>query len=368
MDPRVERLAALMVDYCNAVKPGEEVHIGGPVAAMPLLSALYSKCIEAGANPVCEMDAHWMQETLLKKGRKSQMEHVPAWKIKQVESIHCLFRILGESNTRTLSGVDPARQQMRIKGLKPVREILHRRMEDRSLRWCLTLFPTEAYAQDAEMSLSEFEAFVYGACKVDHKDPIAAWKRVRREQEKMVEYLTGSKKIRIAAKETDLTFSVKERSWVNCCGTENMPDGEVFTGPVEDSAEGKILFSFPACHNGREVENVHLTFEAGKVVEAHASKNQDYLYKMLDLDRGARFLGEFSFATNRSIQRFTRNILFDEKIGGTVHFALGSSYGESGGKNKSALHWDMICDLRQGGKAFLDGKLFAKDGHFLPQF
>jgi aminopeptidase len=368
MDPRIERLAHLMVNYSNAIKPGEQVLIGGPVAAAPLLSALYATCLDAGAQPLCELGAPWMEETLLRRGKKNQLGFVPDWKLQQAEGINSLFRVLGETNTKNLSGIDPRKQQQRMRGLKPVRDILHRRMDDGSLRWCLTLFPTEAYAQDASMSLSEFEDFVFNACKVNNSDPVSAWKKVQRDQKKMVEYLNGARKIRVVAGETDITFSVKERTWINCCGTENMPDGEVFTGPVEDSAEGAILFSFPACHNGREVENVRLTFKKGKAVEARATKNQDYLNKMLDLDGGARFLGEFSFATNRDIQRFTRNILFDEKIGGTVHFALGSSYAESGGKNKSTLHWDMICDLRQGGKAYVDGRLFLKDGRFIPDF
>lgn len=368
MDPRTLKLAELMVRYSNRVEPGDLVQIGGPVAATPLLQALYEKCIEVGANPFCEFEAPWMQEALLKKGRKKQIDFLPPWKTDQAEAIDCLFRVLGETNTRALSGVDPKKQQQRLKAMKPVRDIFHRRMDDESIRWCLTLFPTEAYAQDSDMSLTEFEDFVYRACKVDRGDPVAAWKKVKRDQEKMVDFLTGTKTIRIQAKETDITFSVKERSWINCCGTENMPDGEVFTGPVEDSANGTILFSFPACYNGREVENVHLTFKDGKAVKATASKNEAFLNELLDMDEGARFLGEFSFATNRGIQRYTKNILFDEKIGGTVHFAVGSSYGESGGKNKSVLHWDMICDLRQGGKAYVDGKLFLKDGEFNVKF
>jgi aminopeptidase len=368
MDSRVQKLAELLVGYSCPVKRGDQVLIGGPVAASPLLMKIYEETLKAGGLPVCEIEPPWAQEVLLKNAKKGQIEYVPAWKVQQAEEINCLFRVLGESNTRGLSGIDPARQQERLRAMKPVREVMHRRMDEESLLWSLTLFPTEAYAQDSDMSLSDFEDFVYAACKVDQGDPIAAWKRVKKKQEKMVEFLTGTKKIRILAKETDITFSVKGRSWINCCGTCNMPDGEVFTGPVENSANGTILFSFPACYNGREVENVHLTFEQGKVVKATASKNQDFLNKLLDMDVGARYLGEFSFATNRDIQRFTKNILFDEKIGGTVHFAVGSSYGESGGVNKSVLHWDMICDLRQGGKAYVDGKLFLKDGQFTHRF
>lgn len=368
MDPRIGRLAELMVKYSNAVKPGDLVSLTGPVAAQPLLAAIYACCLEAGAFPAYDLESQSFQEALLKKGNKKQLEFIPPWSVQQAETIDCLFKVLGETNTRGLSGVDPAKQQLRLMGLKPVRDVFHRRMDDGSLRWCLALFPTEAHAQDADMSLSDFESFVYTACKVDAADPVAAWRKVRRQQQGMVESLTGTRKVRVVAPETDITFSVKGRSWINCCGTENLPDGEVFTGPVEDSANGTILFSFPACHNGREVEGVHLTFKDGKVVKAQAKKNEEYLHKMLDIDNGARFLGEFSFATNRGIQRFTRNILFDEKIGGTVHFALGASYAESGGQNKSVLHWDMICDLRKGGRALVDGKLFLKDGEFTHAF
>lgn len=368
MDPRISRLAELMVNYSNAVKPGDQVSLTGPVAAQPLLSALYARCLEAGAFPTYDLESSSFQEALLKKGNRQQLEFVPPWRLQQAEAIDCLFKVHGDTNTRGLSGVDPAQQQLRLKGLKPVRDIFHRRMDDGSLRWCLTLFPTEAHAQDADMSLTDFEDFVYTACKVDVADPVAAWRKVKRQQNKMVESLTGSRKIRIVAQDTDITFSVKGRSWINCCGTENIPDGEVFTGPVEDSANGTILFSFPACHNGREVEGVRLTFKDGKVVKAQAAKNEEYLLKMLDIDSGARFLGEFSFATNRGIQRFTRNILFDEKIGGTVHLALGASYAESGGVNKSVLHWDMICDLRKGGRVLVDGKVFLKDGEFTHSF
>ncbi len=365
MDPRILRLADLLVEYSNPVKSGDQVLIGGPPAAEPLLAALYEKVLAVGGHPTCELEAPWVQESLLRHGKKKQLAHVPKWKVSQAETLDCLFRVLAETNTRALSGIDPKRQQERMLGLKSVREVLRRRMDTKSLRWNVTLFPTEAHAQDADMSLTEFADFVYAACKVDRPDPVSAWKKVRREQKKIVERLAGKRKIRIVAEETDLTFSVAGRAWVNCCGTANMPDGEVFTGPVEDSAEGTILFSFPACREGREVEGVHLTFRTGRVVAARASKNLDYLNAMLDLDSGSRHLGEFAFATNRDIQRFTKNILFDEKIGGTVHFALGSSYSETGGTNRSVLHWDMIRDLRQGGKVYVDGKLFMKDGDFV---
>jgi len=368
MDQRIEKLAELLVGYSNPVKAGDQVVIGGPVASTDLLSAIYEKTLVAGGLPSCEIEPPGFQELLLKKGRKKQLGYVPAWKKQQAEEVDCLFRVLGETNTRSLSGADPKKQQQRVLGQKPLREIFNRRMNEGSLRWALTLFPTEAYAQDSEMSLSDFQDFVYSACMVDRKDPIAAWKRVRGNQEKMVKFLTGTKKVRIVAEGTDIMFGVRDRTWINCCGTHNMPDGEVFTGPEEESANGKILFSFPACYNGREVEGVQLTFKEGHVVKAQASKNQEFLESMLDLDSGSRYLGEFSFATNRAIQRFTKNILFDEKIGGTVHFALGSSYAESGGTNESVLHWDMICDLREGGKAYVDGKLFLKDGEFVQGF
>jgi aminopeptidase len=233
------------------------------------------------------------------------------------------------------------------------------------MRWTYAMFPTNAYAQDAEMGLAEYEDFVYNACLGDVNDPIGYWKRFSATQQKIVDWLKGKKRVRITAPETDLRFSIEGRTFINCSGHENMPDGEVFTGPVENSMNGQVYFSYPTIENGREVTGVRLWFENGRVVKATADKNEDFLIKTLDTDEGARRVGEFAFGTNKGITRFTRQILFDEKIGGSFHMALGASYPETGGINESAIHWDMICDMRQGGKVTVDGELLYQNGNFV---
>jgi aminopeptidase len=215
------------------------------------------------------------------------------------------------------------------------------------------------------MSLREFEDFVYSGCLVHEPDPIKAWKKISREQQHIVDWLNKARKIHVVGPDTDLKLEVTGRKWINCDGHENFPDGEIFTGPIEDSVNGHIRYTYPACAYGREVEDVRLWFKDGKVVKATAAKNEEFLLKMLKTDKGARYVGEFAFGINYGIQRFTKNTLFDEKIGGTIHLALGKGYPESGSKNQSAIHWDMVCDLRQGGEVRVDGTLFLKDGKIL---
>lgn len=239
------------------------------------------------------------------------------------------------------------------------------RAAEGTLRWNGTQFPTQAAAQDAEMSLAEYEDFVFGAGMLNHPDPVGAWKRLSERQQRLVDLLNGKKDYHVvAANGTDVRLSIAGQTWVNCDGHENFPDGEVFSGPVLDSVNGQINFSFPAVHLGREVQDVKLTFRDGKVVDAQASKGLEFLIAMLDMDSGSRFLGECAIGTNYSITQYTRNTLFDEKIGGTVHFALGSGYPETGNKNESGLHWDMVVDLRTGGYVEVDGQKISVDGEF----
>jgi aminopeptidase len=239
------------------------------------------------------------------------------------------------------------------------------RAADGELRWTLTAFPTLAYAQEAEMSLSEYEEFVYRAGLLHHADPVVAWKQLAEQQARMADHLNKCKELRIVAQDTDIRFGIEGRIWIPCDGDKNFPDGEVFTGPVEDSVEGHIRYSYPAIREGRHVDDIHLTFKNGTAVEATASKNEDFLTTMLDQDEGARYLGELSLGSNYEVQKFTRNLLFDEKIGGTCHLALGKGYPESGSKNRSGLHWDMVCDLRENGKVYADGELIQENGRFL---
>jgi aminopeptidase len=232
-------------------------------------------------------------------------------------------------------------------------------------RWVLWGYPTNASAQDAGMSLEEFETLVHGAAFLDSDDPIAAWREFGEELERVGSFLETVKELRVVGEDTDLTFGVGGRTWIRADGHSNLPDGEVFTGPVEDSVEGTIRFSFPATIRGRVAEDVRLRFEGGEVVEATASTGENFLREMVGMDDGARRAGEFAFGLNRAVTEYTGSLLLDEKIGGTVHLALGRSIPGTGGENKSALHWDMVCDLRRGGEVHADGELVYRDGAFL---
>jgi len=267
--------------------------------------------------------------------------------------------IYSSRNTRALGDVDPELQTRMAKASRPLKNKLLKK------KWTLTLFPTAAYAQDAEMSLRDFEDFVYGATFSDEADPVKAWNALRRKQDKLISKLEGAEEVRVLGPGTDLRMSVAGRTFINSAGTRNMPSGEVFTGPVEDSVEGEIVYDYPVVNQGREIDGIRLVFRSGKVVEASAAKNEAFLLDMLEMDPGARRIGEVGIGTNFRIQRFIKNILFDEKIGGTIHLALGAAYPETGGKNKSALHWDMIKDLRKGGELRIDGRAVQKDGRFL---
>jgi aminopeptidase len=214
------------------------------------------------------------------------------------------------------------------------------------------------------MSLRAYADFVYGAGLLSEPDPVAAWQKLKDRQDRLIEWLQGKSAIRITGPGTDLSLSVAGRTWVNDDGHFNFPGGEIFTGPVEDSVNGEIRFTYPGFYGGREVTGIKLVFRDGSVVDASAQTDQAFLDQMLDMDEGARRLGEFAFGTNPGIQQFTKNTLFDEKIGGTLHMALGRSYPETGGVNESALHWDIVFDLRQGGEVMVDGEQFSKDGVF----
>jgi aminopeptidase len=357
-DPRVINLARTLVHYSIKAKSRETISISGNVVAESLVQATYEELLRKGVYPVVQMTPDRATDAFFQLGKKHHFNEIPAYQKNLIRHLDGTIRIISDTNTRALSGVDPRKQQMLSKASKPVREQMLKK------KWVLTLFPTAAFAQDAEMNLGEFEDFVYAATFSNEKDPVKAWRALAAKQDRLIRKLRGADEIRIEGSETDLRMSVKGRRFVNSAGTHNMPSGEVFTGPVESSVEGRIHYDFPVCVQGREVDGIRLVFRKGRVVEATAEKNNPYLNAMLDQDPGARRLGELGIGTNRQIQRFTKNILFDEKIGGTVHLALGQSYAETGGKNRSALHWDMIKDLRKGGRITVDGKLFQKDGKF----
>jgi aminopeptidase len=263
-----------------------------------------------------------------------------------------------------LSNIDPAKTRVRADARKEISDIFHQRAAEGKLRWTGLTYPANGEAQEAAMSLPEFEDFVYASCFVDKKDPIAEWRKIGKEQDRICKFLNQKDKVRIVGEDTDLTLSVKGRKWINCCGLLNMPDGEVGASPIENSANGTVRFTYPAIYDGREVEDISLTFKNGKVIKASAAKGEDLLKEILKVKNADR-LGETAIGTNYGITKFTKNIGFDEKMGGTIHMALGASYPESGGLNKSGIHWDILKDMKKDGEIYADKELFYKNGKFL---
>lgn len=371
VDTRAVNLAKILVQYSTKVRPKDEVAIYTQPAGLPLVQEIYREVIRAGAYPYVllgllrsKVELEDLAYILFKEGNEDQLKHVHRFEKIVRSEFDVMVIIRSSKNTRVLSNVDPAKQSLRSKAHGELLKTFMQRSASGDLRWVVSLFPTEAYAQDADMSLSEFEDFVYGTTFADQDDPVAAWKAVHDEQQRLVEWLAGKKSVEVRGPNVDLGLSIEGRSFINSDGTNNMPSGEIFTGPVEDSIDGWIRFTYPAIRDGREVAGIELHFESGKVVKASAEKNEEYLQRMLETDVGARYVGEFAMGTNKRIDRFIKNILFDEKIGGSIHMALGAGYPETGSKNESAIHWDMICDMRDGGQIFVDGELFYQSGEF----
>jgi len=364
-DPRVEAVAKILVDYSVEVKPNQLVRVTGAPEGAPLVLAVYQRVLERGAHPWIQLGLDGAQELFYSYAGDAQLDYVPAFVNDVIEQIDVSIGIWTDVNTKELTNADPAKQSRRAVAMRPLSERFLERAAKKEVRWTATLHPTNAFAQDAEMSLREFEDFVYKAGLVRESDPIRAWQAVSREQQRVVDWLNKAREIKVLGPDTDLRLEVAGRKWQNCDGHENFPDGEIFTGPVEQSVNGHIRYTYPACEHGREVEDVRLEFKEGRVTNATAAKNEQFLLQMLETDEGARYIGEFAFGTNPGIQRFTKNTLFDEKIGGTIHLALGKGYPETGSKNSSAIHWDMVCDLRQGGEVWVDDTLFLKDGKIL---
>jgi len=363
-DPRIAEHANLLVNYCVAVQPGDRVFINSALAAKPLALETYRHVLRAGGHPLLSWSDEQFDEVLLKEGTEEQIRFVHEPLRHVYEHYDAIIGLRGATNTRALSGVDPQREQWRSAAGHPLRRALMQRAAAREARWVGTLFPTAAQAQEADMSLAEYEDFVYRACFVDQPDPVASWRAVSAQQQKLVDWLRGRREVRVEGPNAELTLSIAGRTFINSDGRRNMPSGEIFTGPVEDSVNGWVRFTYPAIYSGREVEGIELRFEQGRVVEASARKNGAFLQKVLDTDPGARYLGEFAIGTNDGIDRFTKSILFDEKIGGTIHMAVGAGYPDTGSTNESAVHWDMICDMRDGGRIWVDGELFYESGRF----
>ncbi len=364
-DPRIEKLAKVLIRYSLSVKKGQWVMIHGSYLAEDLLKLLYEETLAIGANPEISVDLPDLRHLKYTKSSDKQLQFISPTEKAIFSHVDRYLVIMGDWNSREMASVNPEKIAVSQTANKPLFNKLLKRTASGQLSWCGSQYPTCSAAQDAEMSRTEYEDFVFKAGFLDKRDPVAEWKKLSAKQAKLITKLRKIKVIRIVGKNTDLSFNVAGRTWINCDGKMNFPDGEIFTSPVEDSAEGHIEYIFPAVYQSVDVQGVKLTFKKGKVVEATATKNERFLQAMLATDKGARFVGELAFGTNNAIKRFSRNTLFDEKIGGTMHIALGAAIPEAGGLNKSAIHWDMVQDTRKGFTIYGDGKPIHKGGKFL---
>ncbi|HEX7254902.1 MAG TPA: aminopeptidase [Gaiellaceae bacterium] len=367
-DPRLEKLAELIAGYSLDLREGQVYRIDGEEVSTPLAVALYAAALRRGAHPYTRIVPAGLDEIELEAASDEQLTYIPEVERIATEELDAWTSLWGTVNTRALTRADTERRRLQ---LSTHYRMVNRRWERISageLAWCGTLYPSQAHAQDAEMSLAEFEDFVHGACHTrEGDDPIAHWQSMSQTLTARARELEGVRELRIVGPDTDLRVVVEGRRWLPSDGKDNMPDGEVFTSPVETGTNGEIYFAFPSVFQGQEVENVRLRFEDGRVVHAEASSGEEYLRSLLDTDQGASVLGEVAFGLNYEIDRFTRDILFDEKIGGTMHVALGGGFDEAGTENKSDLHWDLICDLREEGEVYADGQLVWKTGSFLAE-
>jgi len=363
-DQRMLKLADVLVNYSAAVQPGDWVLIQGDVGALPLLAEVQRLVTRAGGHPTVMLSSEEIDEAFLSEASPEQLSWLSPLESVINTQIDVSIRIGAPGNTRALSGIDPARPRAFQQARRDLQRNRMQRAAAGELRWVLTQFPCAALAQEADMSLRDYENFVYAATFADQPDPVASWRAVHDTQQHLVDWLKGKRDVRVQGPNIDMTLSIAGRTFINSDGRRNMPSGEIYTGPVEDSVNGWVKFSYPAIRGGNSVEGVEFEFKDGKVVQARANKNEEYLLSQLDSDAGARYLGEFAVGTNYGIQRFTRSILYDEKIGGTLHMAVGAGYPETGSTNHSSVHWDFICDMRHDSAIWIDGELFYKDGQF----
>lgn len=352
-----QKQARLLASYCINAQPGESILIQGSTVGLPVLEALHKEILLRGARPILKLEFPYQTAEFVNLASDEVLASLAPGVMEEIQGIAGSIRV--ETPMAPKQGARPERMQRWSQTLHPMAEVRRQR------KWCLTQYPTEYAAQAAGMSFEDYQRFVMQAMFLDHEDPVAKWGEVRERQSLLIERLAQASEIRILSDNTDLILNVKGRTWANSDGKRNMPSGEVFTGPIETSASGHIFYDLPTLYQGREVQGIHLTFKGGQVVEAHAEVGNDVLQAALSTDQGARYLGEIGIGTNYGIQVPSKNILFDEKIGGTVHLAVGSSYPETGGLNKSTIHWDMICDLRTGGEILLDGEVFQSNGVFV---
>ncbi|MBI3660562.1 aminopeptidase [Candidatus Acetothermia bacterium] len=364
-DLRVQKLANLLANYSLRLKKDQLFIINGNTLATPLAEAIGVEALRVGAHPVLRLTPpHW-GEHFLREAQEHQLKYISEIERVVTDTVDAVLTIWGSNNTRALSKTNPKKMATQSAARQPLFAKFMERMAKGKMRWCGVQYPTEAHAQDFEMSLYEYEDFVYNACKLNSKNPVAEWQKVEKEQDRVIKELSKFSELHVVGDGTDVKLKLTGRKWVNACGHENMPDGEVFTSPVDGSVEGQVSFNFPTNYGARDIAGVKIVFKNGKVIRSSADQGEDFLKSMLALDEGASLLGEFAIGLNYNIQNYSKNTLFDEKIGGTVHFALGAAFPECNGKNKSGLHWDMVLDLRKEGAIYGDGEKIFEKGKLL---
>ncbi len=364
-DPRIKKLADVLVNYSTKVKPGEWVMVYYHPLAEPLAGEVFRAVLQAGGHPTGAVDSDLLLEVLHRYGSDEQLLWVSPIEELAYRKSDVGIVLIGSNNTHYMSSIDLQKQVKRAESQGELLRVMMERTGSGDFRWVLSQYPCQAFAQDADMNLTDFEAFIHSSMFTDQEDPVVSWKKVHDEQQQIVDWLKGKKQVTVKSPNANLTLSIAGRDFINADGTYNMPSGEVYTSPIEDSANGWIEFTYPAIHLGREVTGIRFEIEKGKVVNATADKNEEFLLGILDTDEGSRVLGEFAIGTNYGIQEFTGSILYDEKIGGSFHIATGLGFPEIGGKNVSAIHWDFICDIKEDSEIRVDGELLYKDGKFV---
>lgn len=362
-----QKLAQILVDHSTKVQAGDRVAIETTTNAEALVKEIYELVLQRGGYPALLLSLPEQEKIFFTYANDDQLAFTPPFQKLVTDQFEAYIRVRADIDPRALSNIPGQKQSLRQKGMAPVRNSMLQRGATKSLRWVLTQIPTEGYAREAGLSLAEYTNFAYSACHIDENtaNPVTHWEAIRNNQLKMIESIEGHDKVRLVGPNVDLSLSVKGRKFNNSYGRHNLPDGEIYTGPVEDSVEGWVKFTYPAIYQGRAVEGVELHFEQGRVSSAKAQVGEELLLAMIASDEGAHHLGEFAIGTNYEINRFTRNILFDEKLGGTFHLALGAGYPDTGSLNTSSIHWDMICDMRTDSQMQVDGELIYRDGKFI---
>lgn len=360
-----DKWANVLVNYSLNLQPGQTLLIESTPLSRELCLAVYKKALKAGVHPYISIELPGMKEIFLKTATDTQLNFVsPVYRF-LYENFDANVYINAPANTRSLSSIDPIRIQMANKAFADqAKSILYNRVDNKQMKWCYTSFPTQALAQEADMGFEEYEKFVFESCRLNESDPAASWKNISQRQKELCEWLDGKSEVILRGPNIDLKMSIKDRKFINEDGKENFPGGEIYTSPVENSANGWIRVSYPLIYQNNELTGIELWFEDGNVVKEKASKREKFVTDILDSDAGARILGELGIGTNFGIKRFTKHMLFDEKMGGTIHSAVGQGFPETGGTNVSAIHWDMLCDMSEG-EIIVDGALFYKNGKFV---